>query len=163
MELRPRGNGRLAALLLVPSAVLVAVLMLALRLHFQPLAVPQYRLETDAGAVEVLRPGGRVDLEATPQIEVQGAVTARAFLVSNGKAQPWKVPLEIGRDGSVHLVGPVDRLFADVPSGEWEIAIAVGRPELLPNDTRQLVVAPADTDGGQAAWRVVRQRVLLSR
>jgi hypothetical protein len=162
-------RSRVVALLVAPAGVVVALVMLALRLHFQPLTVPEYAVVEAPSAtapVAVLHPGSHFDLEATPEHEVQGAVTARAFLVPAANAaatpQPWNVPLEIGRDGSVHVSGPVDTLFAGVPAGEWEVVLAIGRPELLPHDTRSWPLSGAH-DAGQAAWRVVRRRVSLQR
>jgi hypothetical protein len=170
--LSPAG-ARILAVLVAPAAVLVAAILLLLRLHFQPARVPPYSLVTDGGqglSPVLLRPGSRFELEATPAIEAQGALTARAFLVRSPAAssgtdageevRPWRVPMEIGRDGSVHVAGPVDALFAGVPPGEWEVVLAVGRPEMLPNNPRELLEY-GGPDGGAAAWRVIRERVRL--
>jgi hypothetical protein len=164
-----RRSGKLLAALVAPAGVAVAVLLLALRLHFQPPSVPVYTFTGGGGAdVALARPGSQFELEAVPALEVQGAVTARAFLVpalpleptSGTDVKPWPVPMEIGRDGSVHVAGNVDALFAGVPPGDWVIVIAVGRPEMLPGDPRQLLAGGA-ADAGAAAWRVVRKRVRL--
>jgi hypothetical protein len=155
-------KGKLLAALVAPAGALVAVVLLVLRLHLQPLSVPPYTFATD-GEVASARPGAMFELEAQPAIEVQGAVTARAFLVpgaGKGDVMSWQVPMEIGRDGSVHVAGKVDALFAGVPPGDWVIAIVIGRPELLPSDPRQLLEGGA-ADAGSAAWRVVRKRVRL--
>ena len=188
-------------MLVAPTAVLVAGVLLALRLHFQPADVPRYVLARPRDGGEAgdarnapataLAPGSRFELEAQPSVEVQGAVTARAFLVplppprlrpadagaedrgtsgewrERREWRAWRVPMEIGRDGSVHVAGPVDSLFAGVPPGEWEIVLAVGRPEMLPNDERELLRAAGgeehggEEDAGARAWRIVRERILL--
>ena len=168
-------TARILAVLVAPAGILVGAVLLVLRLHFQPARVPPYALATDSGqpssAQPLLRgPGSRFEIEATPTIEVQGAVTARAFLVrspgtsggmdAGDDVRAWRVPMEIGRDGSVHVAGPVDALFAGVPPGEWEVVLAVGRPEMLPNNPRELLER-GNADGGAAAWRVVRERVRL--
>jgi hypothetical protein len=151
-------------MLVAPAGVLVAVVLLVLRLHFQPLSVPPYAFAPDREReVAVARPGARFELEAVPTIEVQGAVTARAFLVPGAGAagtdvRSWQVPMEIGRDGSVHVEGKVDALFAGVPPGDWVVALVVGRPETLSADPRQLLAGGA-ADASAAAWRVVRKRV----
>jgi hypothetical protein len=133
--------------------------MLTLRLHFEPPTVPTYELLGDAGDVVVLERGSRFAMEVAPSLEVQGAITSRAFLVRGTEILPWKAPLEIGREGSVHVEGRVDALFAGVPPGEWDVVLAVGRPEMLPNDPRE-VLRSGPADGG-AAWRLVRQRIRL--
>ncbi len=164
-------KSRLAAVLVAPAGIAVAAVLLVLRLHFQPVTVPAYAIVDAApGRVVSLAHGGRFEIEAAPSLEVQGAVTARAFLVRvtswDGGAPPrpevlpWKVPLEIVRDGSAHLAGPVDALFAGVPRGEWEVVLVVGRPELLPNDPRELLRGGV-VDGGSAAFSLVRERVML--
>jgi hypothetical protein len=160
-------KGKLLAALVAPAGALVAVVLLVLRLHLQPLSVPRYTFvaDGDVASARDVRPGARFELEAVPAIEVQGAVTARAFLVpgaGKGDVMSWQVPMEIGRDGSVHVAGNVDALFAGVPPGDWVIAIVIGRPETLPADPHQLLAGGAE-DAGSAAWRVVRKRVRLGQ
>jgi hypothetical protein len=56
----------------------------------------------------------------------------------------------------------VDALFAGVPAGPWEVAIAVGRPETLPTAPRDILRArDGGAAGADAAWRLVRQRIVL--
>jgi hypothetical protein len=54
----------------------------------------------------------------------------------------------------VRISGPVDSLFAGVPPGPWQVAVAVGRPETLPTAPRDVLRA-RDSDGGTTAWRLV--------
>jgi hypothetical protein len=77
----------------------------------------------------------------------------------------------VDRDGSLRISGSVDALFAGVPAGPWEIAVAVGRPENLPASPRDVLRArdldatraprDASPDAGAAAWHLVVQRVLV--
>ncbi|MGA7124493.1 MAG: hypothetical protein WBY94_30605 [Polyangiaceae bacterium] len=153
-------HSKLAALV-APAAVVVAGGLLVLRLHFQPPTVPPYTLAT-SGDVTVLRRGGHFELDAVPTREVTGAVGARAFLVRGTEVRPWDPPFEVSRDGSAHIRGQVDGLFAGVPPGDWEIDVAIGRPEMLPTAPKDVLRArDADVDAGAAAWRLVRERIHL--
>ena len=64
--------------------------------------------------------------------------------------------------GTVRLDGAVDTLFAGVPLGAWDVAIAVGRPETLPTAPRDILRArDAGASDADAAWRLVRERIVL--
>lgn len=153
-------SGRAVALLLVPAAIAVAAVLLVLRVRFEPPTVPAYSV-VDGGPA-VLRPGAQFDMEVAPAAPVSGAVGAHAFLVQDGTVRPWEPPIDVAKDGSVHIEGPVDRLFAGVPAGEWEVSLAVGRPETLPTAPVDVLRA-LGTDAGAAAWRLVRMRVRLAQ
>jgi hypothetical protein len=151
--------------LLLPAAVGVAAGLLALRLHFQPPTVPTYTLALPRGATgdgggEPVRVawGGLFSVEVRPDAPVVGAVGARAFLVRGAEVRPWDPPFAVERDGSLRIEGAVDTLFAGVPEGSWEIALAVGRPETLPTAPRDVLRGGA---GGAAAWRLVRERIQI--
>lgn len=158
-------RGSTVALLVVPAAVVVTGALLALRLYFQPPTVPPYRLEGHlAGPAEetALPRGGHFEVEIRPTAPVTGAVGARAFLLRGNEVRPWTAPFEVDRDGSIRISGAVDVLFANVPAGEWEIAVAVGRPETLPTAPNDVLRGrDADVDAGAAAWRLVRERIRL--
>lgn len=155
----PSAEGRSrAALLIVPAAALVAGALLALRLHFQPPTVPVYALARPEDRVELVR-GGRFELEAHPQSPVTGAVGARGFLLRGTEVRPWDPPFQVARDGSVRIAGDVDTLFAGVPAGSWEVAIAIGRPETLPTAPNDILRALSAEDDRAAAWRLVHERV----
>jgi hypothetical protein len=150
------------ALLIVPAAVVAAGALLALRLHFQPPTVPPYALANPVSTVVLLPPGRRFEVELRPSEPVTGAVGARAFLVRGTEVRPWDPPFEIARDGSARISGTVEQLFAGVPPGDWEIDLAVGRPETLPTAPRDVLRGrDADADAGAAAWRLVRERIRL--
>ena len=146
--------------MLVAAAVAGAVALLLLRLRLEPPTVPVYALAATDAAALALRPGEKFHLDLTPEGEVTGAVSARGFLLRGDEVRPWDPPFDVERDGSVHLDGPVEALFAGVPPGAWEVAVAVGRPETLPTAPRDILRA---RDGGpaEAAWRLVRERVVL--
>jgi hypothetical protein len=156
------------ALVLVPAAAAAAGALIWLRLHFQPPTVPVYAFASDSGSAEPilpatflpLLPGARFEVELRPATPVKGAVGARAFLLRGDEVRPWDPPFSVDADGSVRIAGPVDTLFARVPAGEWEIAVAVGRPEELPTAPRD-VLRGRDAGAGPAGWRLVRERVRL--
>jgi hypothetical protein len=147
------------ALLLVPAAILVTAMLLVLRLRMEPPTVPTYALAGDAGTA-VLHPGERFRLVVEPEGLVTGAVAARGFLLRGDEVQAWDPPFTVDRDGTIRLDGPVEALFAGVPPGPWDIAVAVGRPETLPTAPRDVLRA-RDAGAGDAAWRLVREHVVL--
>jgi hypothetical protein len=155
----PTRRRSVVALLLVPAAVLVTATLLVLRLRMEPPTVPAYALAGDAGAV-VLHPGERFRLALEPEGLVTGAVAARGFLLRGDEVQAWDPPFTVDRDGTIRLDGPVDTIFAGVPPGTWEVTVAVGRPETLPTAPRDVLRA-RDAGAGDAAWRLVRERVVL--
>jgi hypothetical protein len=148
------------ALVLVPGAAAVAVALVSLRLHFQPPTVPEFA-RADATQDEVtLDPGGRFELELRPQVPVIGAIAARGFLLRGDTVRAWDPPFSVARDGTVRIAGPVDALFAGVPPGAWEVAVAVGRPETLPTAPNDVLRARGPQPES-VSWRLVRERVLL--
>jgi hypothetical protein len=153
------------ALLLAPGAGAVAVVMVLLRLHFQPPTVPAYTLtnSVDAEPVTVSR-GGRFDLELRPTAPVTGAIGARGFLLQGDTVRPWDPPFTVDPDGAVHIAGPASALFAGVGAGAWDVEVAVGRPETLPTAPRDVLRArdaTAAESARTASWRLVRRRIRL--
>ena len=148
------------ALLLVPAAILVTATLLLLRLRMEPPTVPTYTLAAGDGGTLVLHAGERFRLVVEPEGIVTGAVAARGFLVRGDEVQAWDPPFTVDRDGSIRLDGPVETLFAGVPPGPWDVAVAVGRPETLPTAPRDVLRA-RDAGAADAAWRLVREHVVL--
>jgi len=164
--LKERSGRSVAPLLLLFAAGLVAAALLALRVRLEPPTVPAYTLvpkdlSADAGAL-VLAPSDRFHLDIKPQVAVVGAVGARGFLLQGTDVRAWDPPFTVERDGTVRLDGSVATIFAGVPAGPWDVAIAVGRPETLPTAPRDILRArdalPTD---GDAAWRLLRERIVL--
>jgi hypothetical protein len=108
----------------------------------------------------VLAQGTTFEMILRPASPVAGAIGTRAFLLRGDEVRPWNAPASVGLDGSVRIAGPVDTLFAGVPGGPWEVAIAVGRPEVLPTAPRD-ITRSIDADKRPSAWRVVRERIRL--
>jgi len=155
------GSGRSAiAPVLIATAVAGAVALVALRLHFQPPTIPSYAVVGDDGREVVLAPRGNFAIDLRPARPVDGAIGARAFLLRGSEVRPWDPPFSVTREGTIRIAGPVDVLFAGVPAGPWEIAVAVGRPELLPTAPNDILKARAD-DGRPAGWHLLRQRVRI--
>ena len=46
-----------------------------------------------------------------------GAIAARGFLLRGDTVRPWDPPFSVDGDGTVHIAGAVDVLFAGVPAG----------------------------------------------
>jgi len=126
----------------------------------EPPTVPTYALAAGDGGALVLHAGERFRLVVEPEGIVTGAVAARGFLVRGDEVQAWDPPFTVDRDGSIRLDGPVDTLFAGVPPGSWDVAVAVGRPETLPTAPRDVLRA-RDAGAADAAWRLVREHVVL--
>jgi hypothetical protein len=165
---------RMLALALVPAAAAVAGALVLLRLHYQPPTVPEYRVVGDDGGAHDIDRTGSFDLELRPEAAVEGAIGARAFLLrvdeiaplagSSGewdRLRPWDPPVDVSRHGTVRIAGPSGALFAGVPEGSWEVAVSVGRPEVLPTAPRDVLEARTRDRGGAAAWRLVVERVHL--
>jgi hypothetical protein len=154
-------RSNLLALALVPTAGLVAVGLISLRMHFQPPTVPSFAVANAVEQVE-LAPGQRFSLEVRPSQTVQGAIAARGFLIRGDEVRAWNPPFAVAVDGTVRVEGPVEGLFADVPPGAWEVAVAIGRPENLPTAPRDVMRAVhAAQDQPDLSWRLVRERVFL--
>jgi hypothetical protein len=160
---------RVVAVLLVGAAIAGALALVALRLHFQPPTVPAYAVQgATPGSKLVVAQNRDLRLDLVPAAPVQGAVAARGFLLRGDEVRPWDPPFSVDRGGAVHLSGRGDALFAGVPEGDWEIAIAVGRPEVLPTAPRDVLRArgsdpqrsPAAAEP-EAGWRLVRQPIVL--
>jgi hypothetical protein len=150
-----------AALLLAPAASTVAVVLMLLRLHFEPPAVPAYSVRPAAPAAGiVLRRGGSFAVDLHPDSPVVGAVAARGFLLQGESVHPWDPPFSVDVDGEVRIAGSVAALFAGVPDGAWEVAVAVGRPEMLPTAPRDVLRARGGTspDTWHLAWERVELR-----
>jgi len=153
----------IAPLLLLPAAGLVSATLLVLRVRLEPPTVPPYVLvpTANAGSV-VLGQSDRFHLDLQPQASLVGAVGARGFLLRGEDVRAWDPPFTVERDGTVRLDGAVATLFAGVPQGAWDVAIAVGRPETLPTAPRDILRArDAGAAGADAAWRLVRERIVL--
>jgi hypothetical protein len=147
------------ALALVPGAAVVAAALVSLRLHFQPPTVPAFAVADAQGEV-TLAAGGQFQLELRPTAPVIGAIAARGFLLRGDTVRPWDPPFSVARDGTVQISGAVDVLFAGVPPGPWEVAIAVGRPETLPTSPGDVLRA-REQQPDTVSWRLVRERVVL--
>jgi hypothetical protein len=157
-------TGKVIALLLVPAGAAVAAGAVALRMHFQPPTVPGYVIAGDAGAEVTLRPGAPFGMVVRPTAPVTGIVGARGFLFREGEHRPWEPSFMVAVDGTVSVTGTRENLFPGVPPGDWDIAVAIGRPETLPTRPDEF---RADTSGTRSAgssdraFVVVHERVHL--
>jgi hypothetical protein len=156
-----RRSGRAAALI-VPAAAVVAGLLLYLRTRIEPPTIPAYTLASlSDAAIPELVPGGQFALDLVPTQQLTGAIAARGFLMRGDSVWLWDAPqFMVDRDGTLHLRGPVDVLFRGFPSGDWDVAIAVGRPDSLPTEPRY-VLGARDRDAGARSWMLLHERVHL--
>ena len=159
MTARTKGRS-VAPLIVVGVAVLGAAALLLLRMRIEPPTVPPYALAEDDAGAAVLRAGATFRMVATPKGIVTGAVGARGFLVRGEDVRPWEPVFAVDRDGTIHVEGAVEALFAGVPPGAWDVAVAVGRPETLPTAPRDILPA-RDAGGANAAWCLVREHIVL--
>jgi hypothetical protein len=161
-------SGNKVAVAIVPVAALVAAGLVYLRLRVQPPTVPAYSLvsvtgEVDARGARAGTPPASFDIEVRPASPVQGAVGARAFLLQGDEVHAWDPPFSVAGDGTVRITGAAARLFAGFAPGTWDVALAVGRPELLPTAPRDVLRA---RDAGahveaSAGWRLVVAHIHL--
>ncbi len=153
-----QGGRRGVAVGLVGVAVAGACALVALRLHFQPPTIPMYAITSGSDEV-VLGPNSRFEIELRPSAPVDGAVAARGFLLRGDEVRAWDPPFSVTTGGAIRIAGPVETLFAGVPSGRWEVAVAIGRPELLPTAPRDILRARAkNPDQG---WHLLREWIRL--
>ncbi|WP_044985888.1 hypothetical protein [Sorangium cellulosum] len=108
-----------------------------------------------------LGPGSRLEIALRPATRVEGPVAVRAFLIAGDKALPWDVRPEVSAQGAARIAGDTEALFRGVPEGEWEIAIAIGRPEALPDRPAELADGPPGEGENPSAFRVLRAKVRL--
>ncbi|WP_437941042.1 hypothetical protein [Sorangium sp. So ce341] len=108
-----------------------------------------------------LGPGSRLEIALRPATRVEGPVAVRAFLLAGDKALPWDVRPEVSAQGAARIAGDTEALFRGVPEGEWEIAIAIGRPEALPDRPAELADGPPGEGEKPNAFRVLRLKVRL--
>jgi hypothetical protein len=159
------------AYFLVPSAIVMAAGLILLRLHFQPPTVPRYEMtflrtpETPSGPITpaeelALPESAELEIEIHPTAPVRGAVGARAFLLRGDELRPWDPPFTAALDGSIRIAGRVDELFRTVPRGSWDVAVAVGRPEVLPTVPHD-ILQRRDHDPMEAGWHLVHKRIRL--
>ncbi|WP_437947087.1 hypothetical protein WME98_40695 [Sorangium sp. So ce296] len=114
-----------------------------------------------APGIARLGPGSRVEIALRPATRVEGPVAVRAFLIAGDKALPWDVRPEVSAQGAARIAGDTEALFRGVPEGEWEIAIAIGRPEALPDRPAELADGPPGEGETPNAFRVLRLKVRL--
>ena len=161
-DLRTRTRNPAAAVALIVTAVVAAAALVALRLHFQPPLVPLYALAADdAGAEERIVPDASFSVVILPAAPVEGAVGLRGFLLRGEEVRPWDPPFVVDRDGTIHVTGRTDTIFAGVPDGPWEMAFAVGRPEVLPTAPLDVLRTRAN-DPAEAGWHLVRKRISVA-
>jgi hypothetical protein len=89
----------------------------------------------DPGGVVELVPGNRVVLTLRPDAPAPGKVSARAYLLGPSPVPERRVPVEVAESGAVRIALPAEQLFQGVPSGAWDLCVAVGDPSRLPPAT----------------------------
>jgi hypothetical protein len=161
-DLRTSKRNPAVAVALIVTAVGAAAALVALRLHFQPPVVPLYALAADdAGPEERVVPNAPFAVTLTPTAPLEGAVALRGFLLRDDEVRPWDPPFVVNRDGTFHVVGRTEVLFAGVPDGAWDMAFAVGRPEVLPTAPRDVLRA-REHDPAERGWHLVRRRISVT-
>ncbi|XXX80813.1 hypothetical protein WMF30_18830 [Sorangium sp. So ce134] len=117
--------------------------------------------DASAPGIARLGQGSRLEIALRPATRVEGPVAVRAFLIAGDKALPWDVRAEVSAQGAARIAGDTAALFRGVPEGEWEIAIAIGRPEALPDTPEGLAGGPRTEGEMSNAFRVLRVKVRL--
>lgn len=162
----PRRSRRWAGGAVAGALALAAALALFLRTPALP-QVPDFDLTLSAGELDQrskpagtgvprFGPGSRVEIIVRPHAPVDGKVGVRGALVRGGEVRDFHPPMDIALNGAVHIEGTREVVFAGVPDGEWEIWLAVGRPDALPSRL------PADRPSDPRAARILRASVILT-
>jgi hypothetical protein len=157
-------SGRAVAILIAPVGAGVAAGLVALRLYFQPPTVPGYAVAGDAGGVVTLGPGAAFEMIIRPSAPVTGVVGARGFLFREGRRLPWEPTFSVAVDGTVSVAGTREALFPGVPPGDWDVAVAVGRPETLPSRPEDFKAESTRADTNKhTPFRVIHEHVHLTQ
>lgn len=123
--------------------------------------VPLYAITNSPTGEVALAQDAQFEIELCPTSHVEGAIAARGFLLRGDEVRPWDPPFSVTTEGIVRIAGRVDVLFAGVPSGSWEVALAVGRPEVLPTAPRDVLRARSKGPI-ESGWHLVREWIRLS-
>lgn len=161
-------SGSWAAALAVAAALFVVVRLID---PFGGAAVPEYavtlsggtatsRSADTSGELPKLLPSANVELVLRPKNAVQGEVSAKAFLFSEGHARAWSAPIERAPGGSMRIAGRVDALFGAAARGRVDVVLAVGEPDALSDDAAlaRAVEGGATPEG----VRLLRQPLVLA-
>lgn len=104
--------------------------------------------------------GARLSVLLRPEAPVDGPLEARAFLLREGAAEAWEVPLEISGEGAVRISGPVEELLPPGP-GRWTVAVAVGRRGQVPTQPARIAAQVARGErregGFQLLWTEIER------
>ncbi|WP_438037595.1 hypothetical protein [Sorangium sp. So ce128] len=141
-----------------------AVAMLPVPAYAMTLAGGEVRersASSGADATARLGPGSRLEITLRPATRVDGPVAVRAFLIQGETARPWDVHADLSEQGAARIEGDTETLFPGVPEGEWEIAIAIGRPAALPDSAAGLAHARPSEEEKDNKFRILRFNVLL--
>ncbi|WP_437739296.1 hypothetical protein WMF39_26525 [Sorangium sp. So ce1504] len=141
-----------------------AVAMLPVPAYAMTLAGGEVRersASSGADATARLGPGSRLEITLRPATRVDGPVAVRAFLIQGETARPWDVHADLSEQGAARIEGDTETLFPGVPEGEWEIAIAIGRPAALPDSAAGLADARPSEEEKDNKFRILRFNVLL--
>lgn len=122
--------------------------------------VSERSASSGADATARLGPGSRLEITLRPATRVDGPVAVRAFLIQGETARPWDVHADLSEQGAARIEGDTETLFPGVPEGEWEIALAIGRPAALPDSAAE-VRAPRPSEKKDKPFRILRFKVLL--
>jgi hypothetical protein len=124
-----------------------------------PDALPTYELGSVAGARELrgepaddrplaLSPSARVEIVARPATKLQGSVAIRVLFARGREVHRWNIDAEISPDGAVRIAraatGPLP-----VAPGPWDLVVAIGRPDAMPDEDATLVSHPSDAGAVQ--------------
>jgi hypothetical protein len=110
----------------------------------------------DGSAPPRFGPDSHVELILTPHAPVPGKVEVRGALVRGDEVRAFDPKVEIDPSGAARIEGTRASVFPGVPDGPWEIWLAIGRPEALPE---RLPPGPLDDPD---AVRILRVPVLLT-
>jgi hypothetical protein len=105
---------------------------------------------SDPAAPHRFARGEHVRLFARPSTEVDGPVEARIFLRRGQDVRAWPTSIDVSSAGAVRVVASPESLPAGT-EGDWDVIVAVGRPDALPG--------PNELDADHAAHRGFRLMV----
>lgn len=77
-------------------------------------------------------PDSHFNLVFRPKNAVEGVLETRSVLLQGDVVKSWHPGVSFQPNGLGRITGKVSELFYQIPAGQWQICLLVGRPEALP-------------------------------
>lgn len=167
---------RLAPYIAVGLAAAAAGLLYWTRTRETPIAlvpVPEFVLDPMHGDAEnrALSPSdpglphfgqdSSFNLVFRPKDAVEGTLETRSVLLQGDDVRAWNPGVSFQPNGLGRITGKVSELFYEVPSGQWQICLLVGRPEALPTQPADIAKKCRSPEPQPRSYWPLQQDIIL--